>query len=66
MNTDGVQNSAALVTVEFIGKRDKTQMTYTEQAAFLDPTAATPRTRGTEVGFDRLVLAIEGSLAALH
>jgi uncharacterized protein YndB with AHSA1/START domain len=66
MNSGNVQTSAALATVEFVGRRDKTQMTYTEQAAFFDPTDATARTRGTEMGFERLVLAIEGSLAPLH
>src|SRR5262245_30310241 len=59
MNSGGVQASAALATVEFVGKRGKTKMTYTEQAAFLDAADARGRSCGTEMGFERLVLAIE-------
>ena len=66
MNTGSVQTSAALATVEFVGKRGNTRMTYTEQAAFPDAADATLRSRGTETGFERLLLAIESSLAALH
>src|SRR5690242_4599897 len=35
MNIGSVRTSAALATVEFVGKRGGTRMTYTEQAAFL-------------------------------
>lgn len=66
MNTGALQNSAALATIEFVGKRGKTKMTYTEQAAFLDAADAKGRSRGTEMGFERLVLAIERSLAGAH
>jgi uncharacterized protein YndB with AHSA1/START domain len=66
MNTESVQTSAALATVEFLGKRNNTTMTYTEQAAFMDATHAKVRSRGTESGFERLLLAIESSLADLH
>jgi uncharacterized protein YndB with AHSA1/START domain len=66
MNTGTVQNSAALATVEFVGQRGKTKMTYTEQAAFLDAADAKGRSQGTEMGFDRLALAIERSLAVAH
>jgi uncharacterized protein YndB with AHSA1/START domain len=66
MNTGSVQPSAALATVEFVGKRTKTKMTYTEQAAFLDAADAEGRSRGREMGFERLVLAIESSLAHAH
>jgi uncharacterized protein YndB with AHSA1/START domain len=66
MNTGSVQPSAALATVEFVGKRTKTKMTYTEKAAFLDAADAEGRSRGTEMGFERLVLAIESSLAHAH
>lgn len=66
MNTGDARNSAALATVEFIGKRGSTRMTYTEQAAFFDAADAKGRTRGTEMGFERLALAIEGSLSAVH
>jgi uncharacterized protein YndB with AHSA1/START domain len=63
MNTGSVQTSAALATVEFIGMRGHTKMTSTEQAAFLDAAEAKGRSRGTEMGFERLGLAIESSLA---
>jgi uncharacterized protein YndB with AHSA1/START domain len=66
MNTGNVQTSAALATVEFVVKRDNTQMIYTEQAAFFDASDAKARSRGTEMGFERLLLAIESSLAAVH
>jgi uncharacterized protein YndB with AHSA1/START domain len=66
MNTGDVQTSAALATVEFAGKRGSARMTYTEQAAFLESADAKLRSRGTETGFERLLLAIEESLAALH
>jgi uncharacterized protein YndB with AHSA1/START domain len=66
MNTGSVQMSAALATVEFVGKRGRCRMTYTEQAAFLDPSDAAGRSRGTEMGFERLILAIESSLSPLH
>jgi hypothetical protein len=41
-------------------------MIYTEQAAFLDASDAKARSRGTEMGFERLLLALESSLAAVH
>jgi uncharacterized protein YndB with AHSA1/START domain len=66
MNTGSVQTSAALATVEIIGKRSHSAMTYTEQAAFLDATEADGRSRGTEMGFERLIIAIESSLATLN
>lgn len=66
MNTGSVQMSAALATVEFVGKRGRCKMTYTEQAVFLDPSDAAGRSRGTEMGFERLSLAIESNLAPLH
>lgn len=66
MNTGSVQSSAAFATIEFVGERGKTTMTYTEQAAFLDAADAKGRSRGTEMGFDRLALAVEKSLAVSH
>jgi uncharacterized protein YndB with AHSA1/START domain len=66
MNTGKVQTSASLATIEFTAKGGKTKMTYTEQAAFLDARDAQGRSRGTEMGFERLVTAIERSLAVTH
>lgn len=66
MNAGARQISASLVTVEFTGQGAKTRMTYTEQAAFFDTADAAIRSSGTGVGFDRLVLAIEQSLAVSH
>jgi uncharacterized protein YndB with AHSA1/START domain len=64
MSSGRLQISASLATVEFVGKRGKTRMTYTEQAAFLDAADSTGRSLGTGKGFDRLALAIEQSFAA--
>lgn len=66
MNAGGIQTSAALATIEFVGKRNNTKMTYTEQSAFLDAADAKGRSRGTEMGFDRLALVIERNLAVSH
>jgi|SRR5688572_22547532 uncharacterized protein YndB with AHSA1/START domain len=66
MSTAAVQISASLATVEFEGMRGKTRMTYTEQAAFLDAADARRRSGGTQIGFDRLALAIERHLSAAH
>ena len=66
MNTGAMQISASLATVEFIGKRGGTSMTYTEQAAFLDADDVAGRSRGTEFGFERLAAAVERDLAITH
>lgn len=66
MNAGARQISASLATVEFTRKSEKTHMTYTEQAAFLDGADAATRSSGTESGFERLALAIEKNLAVSH
>lgn len=57
------QVSASLVSVEFTRKGKGALMTYTEQAAFQDEADAAPRRSGTGAGFERLIVAIERSLA---
>lgn len=66
MSTGSLMTSASLVTIGFTGKGQKTKMTYNEQAAFREAGDAEIRSGGTEIGFDRLVLAIEKSLAVAH
>jgi uncharacterized protein YndB with AHSA1/START domain len=66
MSTGRVQTSASLATIEFVGQKRQTKMTYTEQAAFLDSADAKVRSGGTEIGFERLVTAIEKRLAVSH
>lgn len=66
MNAGPRQISASLVTVEFADKDTQTRMTYTEQAAFFDAADAKIRSSGIGVGFDRLALVIEQSLAISH
>ena len=66
MNAGSKQISSSLVTVEFAARDAMTRMTYTEQAVFSDVADAEIRDSGTGSGFDRLLLAIEHSLAVSH
>jgi len=54
MRTDGRAISSSLVTVEFVGRDDRTVMTYTEQAMFGDAADGDIRESGTGAGFERL------------
>lgn len=67
MSFGGVRLSASLVTIELTPHGNRTQMKFTEQAAFLtNDGASEQRVQGTHDGFDRLVsvIAAETSDAA--
>lgn len=63
MRKDGRSFSSSLVTVEFEGKPSGTQMTFTEQAMFLDARDGDIREKGTGLGFDRLAEVMQAALA---
>jgi uncharacterized protein YndB with AHSA1/START domain len=63
MRRNGDPISSSLVTVEFAGRNGKTIMTFTEQAAFRNPTDGDVRERGTGDGFSRLQEVMAGGEA---
>lgn len=62
MRSDGAPVSSSLVTVEFVGGRLGTRMTFTEQAVFCDARHGDIRQTGTGAGFDRLREALAADL----
>jgi hypothetical protein len=65
LHTDDLRISISLVTVEFKGRKEGTQLVITEQGVFLDDLdAARRREQGTQKLIDQLEQALQRQSAA--